>query len=87
MQFTSVSTWLRDRRIIAFVVVLALVLTISIGLVISGPATIGAADDLPESAEVVNEELVIAGPSWTWNGPIVGDPGIPPVWFFGPSWG
>lgn len=89
MQSTSVLTWLRDRRVIAFIVVLALALTISIGLVVSGPTTVNAAD-APEAVELVDDELVLAGTSWSWNvrapGP-PGDPGVPPIWFFGPSWG
>ena len=91
MQSTSVLTWLRDRRVIAFIVVLALALTISIGLVISGPTAINAADDGPDGVELVEDELVLAGTSWSFNVRAPGlpgdDPTVPPVWFFGPSWG
>ena len=93
MQSTSVLTWLRDRRAIALIVALALALTISIGLVISGPSTVSAADDAPDAVELVDGELVLAGTSWSFNvrAPGLpgdpGDPGIPPVWLFGPSWG
>jgi hypothetical protein len=90
MQSTSVLTWLRDRRVITFIVVLALALTISIGLVISGPASVGTAADAPDAVELVDDELVLAGTSWSWNvrapGP-PGDPGVSPIWIFGPSWG
>ncbi len=67
MQTTSVLTWLRDRRAIAFIVVLALALTIAVGLVISGPADVAAVGDDPATAHVeVEADLTLAGPSWTW---------------------
>jgi hypothetical protein len=90
MQSTSVLTWMRNRRVIAFIVLLALALTISIGLVISGPTSVNAADDAPQAVEQLDGELVLAGTSWSWNvqGPgLPGDPGVSPIWVFGPSWG
>lgn len=67
MQNASVLTWMRDRRAIAFIVVLALALTIAVGLVISGPADVAAVGDDPVTVQVeVEADLTLAGPSWTW---------------------
>ncbi len=87
MPTTSVLTWLRDRRAIAFIVVLALALTVAVGLVISGPTDVVAAGEEPVSVQLdVADDLTLAGPSWTWSrSPYPGtDPW--PIFLLGTSW-
>ena len=87
MQATSVLNWLRERRVLAFVVALVLVLTVAVGLVIGNSTNTAAAADDAAVELVADDDLTLAGPSWTWFSRGGGDdPGFPPI-FFGPSWG
>ncbi len=88
MQSTSVMTWLRDRRAIAFLLALVLVATVAVGLVMGSTTTTAASGDDPAPIEVVaDDDLTLAGTSWSWFSRSGGSDPIPPVYFFGPSWG
>ena len=80
MLTTNVLPWLRNRRIVALIVAVALV--VSLAFAMSGNSW--TANAAPEDATevVADEEIILAGPSWTYSRTI-----IPPVDFFGPSWG
>lgn len=87
MQTASVLSWLGNRRAIAFIVVLALALTIAVGLVIAGPAEVNAAGEEPVSVQLeVGDDLTIAGPSWTWFRTPGDEWKIPSVDKMGTSW-
>ncbi len=87
MPTTNVLPWLRSRRIVALIAALALV--VSMALASNGNSWgVNAAPEDP--AEVVvdadvagDEDMILAGPSWTYSSRI----SLPPVSFFGPSWG
>lgn len=89
MQSTSLIAGLRDRRTIAFLLALVLVVTVAVGMVMGTTTTTAASGDDPAPIEVVtDDDLTLAGPSWTWFSRSAGgsDP-VPPVFFYGPSWG
>lgn len=89
MQSASVTAWLRDRRAIAFLLALVLVATVAVGLVMGSTETAAASGDDPAPVEVVaDDDLTLAGPSWTFFSRSGGtDPLPPPIFFYGPSWG
>lgn len=73
------------KRIVAFFA--ALVLTLSVAFAASSNSwTANAAPEEPANVELVaDDDLTIAGPSWTWSRAVA--PPLPPTDFFGPSWG
>ena len=86
MQTTGVLPWLRNRRVVALLVALALTISLAIGLGTSGPQAAADGHE-PAAVELVaDDELVIAGPSWTW---LLTPPSgsVPPSRSLGPSWG
>jgi len=79
------TTSVLPKRIIAFVAALVLTLTVAFAA-ISNSWTATAAPEEPAGVELVaDDEITLAGPSWTWlsRSPVP----LPPVDYFGPSWG
>ncbi len=72
------------KRIVALFA--ALVLTLSVAFAATSNSwTANAAPEDPASVELVaDDDLTIAGPSWTWS-TMITPPS--PIDFFGPSWG
>jgi hypothetical protein len=78
MQSTSVLSWFLDRRALALLVALVLVVTVAVGLVMGSSTTTAASADDPAPVEVVvDDDVTLAGPSWTWSRSV----------YLGPSWG
>ncbi len=77
------TTGVLPRRAVALVA--ALVLTLSVAFAaISNSWTATAAPEEPAGVELVaDDDVTLAGPSWTWYSSIE----LPPVDYFGPSWG
>ncbi len=80
MQISNTLDWLRSRRLV--VAIAALALAVSLAFAASGNSwTANAAPEEPVNV-VVEDDLTLAGPSWTFSARVV----TPPT-FFGPSWG
>lgn len=84
MLTASVLPQLTLKRAVAFFA--ALVLTLSMAFAANSNSwTANAAPEDSSSVELVaDDDLTIAGPSWTWSRVVA--PPIP-IDFFGPSWG
>ena len=85
MLTTNVLPWLRSRRVVALIVALALVLSLAFALVGNSWTVNASPDEVTDQVGtelVAEDELIIAGPSWTWSRSIA-----PPPIYFGPSWG
>ncbi len=84
MPTTSEFSWLRNRRVVALMAALALVVSMAFAA-IGNSWTANAAPEDPAEV-VVDDELTLAGPSWTFSARSAPLP-IVPIDFFGPSWG
>jgi hypothetical protein len=84
MLTTSELPWLRTRRVVAFIAALALVVSLAFAA-IGNSWTANAAPEGPADV-VVDDDLTLAGPSWTFSARSVPIP-IVPIDYFGPSWG
>ncbi len=80
MLTTNVLPWLRNRRVVALIVSIALVVSLAFSVIGNSWTTNAAPEDATDV--VAEDDITLAGPSWTFSRGIQ-----PPVDFFGPSWG
>lgn len=81
MLSTNVMPWLRTRRLV--VLVAAAALAASMALAAIGNSWTASANPEGPTEVVADDDMTVAGPSWTYSARIP----YPPVDFFGPSWG
>ncbi|MDJ0952088.1 MAG: hypothetical protein QNJ81_00285 [Acidimicrobiia bacterium] len=80
MLTTNVLPWLRNRRVVALIVAIALVVSLAFSVIGNSWTANAAPEDVTDV--VAEDDTILAGPSWTFSRGTQ-----PPVDFFGPSWG
>lgn len=86
MLTTSTVPWLRSKRLIALIAALALVVSLAFAM-IGNSWTANAAPEEPAEV-VVDDDMIVAGPSWTFSARVVVTFPVDPVDpLLGPSWG
>lgn len=76
------TTSVLPRRIIALVAALVLSLSMAFAAMSNSWSANAAPEDPANVEVVVDDDLTLAGPSWTSRSAV-----LPPDYFFGPSWG
>ena len=78
MHISSTLEWLRSRRLV--IAIAALALALSLAFASGNSWTTNAASEAPADV-VVDDDMTLAGPSWTFSRSVA------PPSCFGPSWG
>ena len=66
MLTTNVLPWMSAKRTIAFIAALVLSLTIAFAAISNSWTATAAPEDPANVTVVVDDDMTLAGPSWTW---------------------